>query len=103
MAVIAAWSLEHFGEQAAERYKILLGQAFADLKDNPERSGTAARPELYADARTYHISFSRYRVAAPRVQKPRHLLLYRVRQNTIEVARVLHDSSDLKQHVPAGI
>ena len=63
--------------------------------------GSKERPEIMVKgARTYHFEFSRKRVSGPGVKEPRHFLLYRRRGNLIEVARILHDSSDLARHLP---
>jgi toxin ParE1/3/4 len=80
-----------------------LVRAILDVADDAERAGSQKREEIAADARTYHLWHSRDRVAtaAGRVRHPRHLLLYRTRDDgRIEIARVLHDSMDLAQHLP---
>ena len=54
---------------------------------------------------TYHLLYSRDRVpkATGRVGKPRHFLLFRIATDgCLEIGRVLHDSMDLKRHVPDG-
>ncbi len=85
------------------RYEALILQAMRDIAVDPERPGTAARPDLMVEGvRTYHLSFSRMRASEPRVRTPRHLLIYRRDPTgTIVVARVLHDSRDLARHLPA--
>ena len=99
---ILKWSEEKFGRRAAARYRALLKQALRDLAADPERPGSAARPELASGARTYHLHFSRERSRAKgRVKSPRHFLLYRRgNEGTLEVARVLHASRDLERHLP---
>jgi len=102
IAAIVKRSLQEFGEAAALRYEALVRQALLDIKADPERPGSKARPEvMIGGARTYHISLSRHRVSGPKVKEPRHFLLYRRRADgVIEVARVLHDSRDLARHLP---
>jgi toxin ParE1/3/4 len=91
------WSVQHFGTKAAARYTALLYQALRD----PERIGVQTRPDLLtSDARTYHLSFSRYRVNGPAVKNPRHLILFRIVPPILQIARVIHDSRDLSQHLP---
>lgn len=92
----------HFGAAAALRYDALIAQALRDLLVDPMRAGSKDRPEIMAmGARTYHLHFSRDRVAGDRVNEPRHFLLYRIRRDgVIEVARILHDSRDLDRHLP---
>jgi toxin ParE1/3/4 len=102
IAAIIRWSVKHFGEQAALRYEDLILQAMRDVAADPERPGTATRPDLMVEgARTFHLSFSRVRTSEPRVRTPRHLLLYRCDPTgVIVVARVLHDARDLARHLP---
>lgn len=100
---ILAWTDEQLGEQARLRYEALLIQAIIDVAEKPDRAGSRDRVEIAISVRTYHLSYSRKRVANKmgRVKKPRHLLLYRTRRDDdVEIARVLHDSMDLERHLP---
>jgi len=100
---ILRWTHEHFGEPARLRYEALLVQAISDVAENPERPGSCARAELAAAARTYHLYYSRTRVARVmgRANRPRHLLLYRTHgDGSIELGRVLHDSMDFQRQLP---
>jgi toxin ParE1/3/4 len=101
---ILEWSHVEFGEKVRRRYEALLTQAIADLGEDPERPGSHARPEVAAGARTYHLRYSRDRVGKSigRIHRPRHFLLYRVRDARVEIARVLHDGMDLERHLPEG-
>ena len=101
---ISRWSELKFGKEAAVRYRALLLQALRDLEADPVRPGSKERPELMIpEARTYHLSFSRGRAGHPGVKKPRHFILYRSPSpGFIEIARILHDSSDLRRHLPEG-
>ena len=99
---ILAWTHQQFGEQTRVRYEALLVQAILDVADNPGRSGVAQRDEICAKAFTYHLWHSRLNVekSAGRIRKPRHLLLFRVAEEGVEIGRVLHDSMDLERHLP---
>ena len=100
---IQRWSGENFGESAALRYAALLKQAHRDIVADPKRYGSKQRSEIMiADARIYHLAFSRDRVAGgKKVAAPRHFLLYRSRKDgVLEVARILHDARDLARHLP---
>ncbi len=104
IVAILRWTHEHFGQPARLRYEALLLQAIRDIAANPERLGCCARTELAGAARTYHLHFSRNRVAPAtgRVKNPRHFLLYRSRDDgAIELGRVLHDTMDLKRNLPS--
>lgn len=98
---ILLWSIEKFGTEAAERYRALLIQALRDIEADPERPGSKARPELAIGARTYHLALSRTNVEGQRVKAPRHFVLYRSRPGGLEIARILHDSRDLRRHLPS--
>ena len=97
------WSRSRFGERAALRYHSLLRQAIHDIAADPYRSGSRERLEFGPGLRTYHLFFSRGRVgsSAGIVRKPRHLVVYRRRGDTvIDVLRVLHDARELERHLP---
>jgi toxin ParE1/3/4 len=101
---ILAWSHERFGVRTRRRYEALIAQGILDVARRPDRAGVQRRPEIASDARTYHLFYSRTRVATAigRVKEPRHFLLFRVGEDgTIEIGRVLHDSMDLTRHLPA--
>lgn len=94
-------SHQEFGEAASLRYQALILQAIRDIGEEPDRPGSTERPELMIDgAKTYDLSFSRGRAGRPGVNKPRHFLLYRRRDDVIEVARLLHDARDLERQIP---
>ena len=68
-----------------------------------ELTGSASRPELGAELRTYHLRHSRKRAktAHGRVHEPRHLLVYRLGgDGMVEIARILHEAMDLRRYVP---
>ena len=92
--------MEHFGAAAADRYEALIGQALADIREDPFRLGAAKRPDLPDAIYSYHLAASRDRVPGGRVHTPRHFVLYRVLGFRVEVLRLLHDSRDLARHVP---
>jgi plasmid stabilization system protein ParE len=61
--------------------------------------GRAPKSLIIAD----HLFFSRKLAgrAAGRIRRPRHFLLYRVTEpGMVEISRVLHDSMELKAHLP---
>jgi toxin ParE1/3/4 len=79
-------------------------EATLRIAANPDLAGTTQRPEIAAHCRTYHLFHSRKKAGRRGniIRKPRHLLLYRVTEaGVVEIARVLHDSMDLKRHLPA--
>lgn len=98
------WTKDRFGDIARRRYEALLVTALRDVAFDPERPGSAARPELGPAIRSYHLRHSRERAGAPEgiVRTPRHLLLYRAMvPNIVGVGRVLHDAMEVERHLPA--
>ena len=97
------WSEGNFGAAAADRYALSISQALMDVQANPTRPGARARTELAPGAYIYHLKSSRHRVAGQAVKAPRHFILYRIIDGSIEFARLLRDSSDLSRHLPVGL
>lgn len=101
---LLAWTEDRFGRAVRRRYQALLTAALRDIASDPERLGSAARPELGSTIRSYHLRHSRERVGALEgiVRTPRHLLLYRaIAPDIVGVSRVLHDAMELERHLPA--
>jgi len=100
IAAIQAYTVRTHGREAARAYNLLLRQAFKDIREDPFRPGSKARPEIAAGVRTYHVSFSRGR-AASTVKRPRHVILYyQAGEDQIAISRILHDSRDFARHLP---
>ncbi|MCI0356929.1 MAG: type II toxin-antitoxin system RelE/ParE family toxin [Planctomycetaceae bacterium] len=100
---ILTWTQDSFGPQTLRRYAKLLATAIEEVAANPDLAGSCQRPEIADHCRTYHLFFSRKAagLAGDRIRRPRHLLLYRVTEaGIVEIGRVLHDSMDLKSHLP---
>ncbi len=100
---ILASTERRFGDMARRRYQVLLVTGLRDIAVDPERTGSAARPELGAMVRSYHLRYSRDRARTPDglVRRPRHLVLYRaIRPDLIGIGRVLHDGMELVRHLP---
>jgi len=104
MASILTWTQENFGATARRWYALLIKAAIQTLAANPEAPGSEARPEIAKNCRTYHLFHCRKQAGArrDRIRNPRHFLLYRITAaRTVEIARVLHDSMELEQHLPS--
>lgn len=100
---VLAWTESHFGDVARRRYEMLLVTALRDVAADPERLGSAARPELGPGVRSYHLFHSRERSRTDDgvVHRPRHFLLYRVTNpDVIGIGRVLHDAMEIERHLP---
>jgi len=89
LAGIADYTLETWGEHQLARYRSLLEQGFDTITRDPNSLRSKAREELFPGCRSLHIG--------------RHLILYRVKGSTVEIARVLHDSMELERHLPTEL
>lgn len=96
---VLARSEEMFGPGARERYEALIAAALRGALSDDGESGSTLRPELGPGVRTWHLARSRAASRGGMVRHPRHLLLYRLDDEAMLVARVLHDSMDLPRHV----
>lgn len=91
--MILIWTREHFGKAQATVYAETLRLALEALLDGPDIPGVRIRTELGAEIRVFHV--------ARQGRKGRHFIVFRENQTGfIEVLRILHDSMDLKRHVP---
>ncbi|MDP1738331.1 MAG: type II toxin-antitoxin system RelE/ParE family toxin [Caulobacter sp.] len=103
VATALAQSEQQFGRAARRRYRLLLQRAFDDLAQDPRRPGVRDDPHLPADHRLYPVRLSRARVAtADRVGNPRHVVVFRIDKQGVEVLRLLHEAMDLPRHLPPG-
>lgn len=99
---ILDWTNKLFGAQARTRYELLLVEAIQNVADEPELAGSHSLSEIGTNVCLYHLRHSRNRVRdkPARVKNPRHFLIYRVNADrVVEVARVLHDSMDVRRHI----
>jgi toxin ParE1/3/4 len=94
-ANILKWTTETFGGRQSRVYRDTLVQAIGELADGPDVAGSKARDEIMTGLRTLHV--------ARRGRRGSHFLMYRVApKSTIEIVRILHDSMDLRRHVPSA-
>jgi toxin ParE1/3/4 len=102
---IVLFSREQFGEKAAVRYSALIEQAILDLREDVFHAGTHRVPEVGQNIYVYRLSSSRRNVrrSLGRVKYPRHLVVLRVmRDDSIEIIRLLHESMELPPDLPAA-
>lgn len=93
---IVRTSADMFGEAAAHRYRLLIQQAYADLRAQPDRPASPTRSDIPRDLRLYDVRHRRLRVGvADRVGHSRHVIAYRYGLNHVEIVRILHDRMDL--------
>ena len=75
---VRTWSIEQ-----ADRYLAMLWDTFELIAEKPTRC--RLRPELHAEGR---ICFT-----------GKHAILYRIKEDHIEIGRVLHEAMDYPRHV----
>ncbi len=95
MSSIQAWTQARFGELTRLHDDELLEHALADLLDEPTRLGAMTHAELPQGVFLYHLRFSRLKMKPGALEKPRHLIVFRINTAALTVLRVLHDSMDL--------
>ena len=93
-ADILGWTESQFGGVQAERYEAIIRATIHELKQGRNIRGIKARNDVAPGFMTLHV--------ARHGRRARHFLLFRVaeQQQRIEIIRILHDSMDLKRHLP---
>jgi toxin ParE1/3/4 len=93
---IAVYTYENFGALALDRYLALIEKAFEILLENPTRPGV--KPFEFGILK-YHLLLAKTSVKGLSVNRPRHVVFFRVQQDGfLEILRVLHDSMDFDSH-----
>ncbi|MGV3635213.1 MAG: type II toxin-antitoxin system RelE/ParE family toxin [Pseudorhodoplanes sp.] len=88
------------GADARVRYRALLSPAPRRIAADPHCVSSAARDELLAGLRSFHIRYSRDDSREPPVVHAVHVIFYRaVEPGLIEVLRVLHERMEPSRHV----
>ncbi len=92
-----AWSAEHFGLAARQRYQKLLSVVLSEIAANPELTHSQEPPGLQPGIRLYHLKHSRTRapVGSQVVRKPRHFIAYKILGDDVLIVRVLHVRMDI--------
>ena len=94
---ILEWSVVQFGPQVREGYKALISFALAAIARDPQLLGSHDRRDLDADIRIVHLRSlrTRPRSKAKRIARPRHIVVYRINDDAIEVVRLLHEAANV--------
>ncbi len=79
---IEDYTVRTWGAEQADRYLAMLWATFEQIGANPSR--WRLRPELHPDCRLCLAG--------------RHAILFRVRDERVEIARVLHDAMEFPRH-----
>jgi hypothetical protein len=71
-----------------------------DLADDPARIGTKPIPDVRPGYFVYHLKWSKERMPAPKVGRPRHLLVFSLDESGDPiVAAVVHEREMLERHL----
>ena len=82
---ILRYTIKKWGFDQADSYYELLITARERIASNPFLLGSKAREDVATNCRTFRCS--------------KHVYFYRLRNNTVEIARILHESMDFQKHV----
>jgi toxin ParE1/3/4 len=82
---IFRYTIRKWDFDQADAYLELLSSARDRIVANPFLPGSKAREDLAAACRTFHCG--------------KHVYFYRLRDHTVEFARILHESMDFEQHI----
>lgn len=87
----------YFGQDAAVRYQHLLVTAFEAISEDPDLM--FSRP--IGNLNLYHIRHCRKDAAVNGVivKKPRHFVVYREKDGSVEILRILHDERQIEEHL----
>jgi toxin ParE1/3/4 len=81
---IHEYTATEWGEGQAKKYVHAIWDALEGLQEAPER--WRLRPDIYPGARVRDCGS--------------HLIIYRIRNDAVQISRVLHKAMNLKAHIP---
>jgi len=92
------YSYTTFGLEAALRYENLLKVSIGVLCNDPEQAGV--KNSLKATSK-FHLSLCKHQAAIDEitVSNPRHIIFFTVKNDTLEIIRILHESMDFERHL----
>lgn len=82
---IFRYTIRKWGFDQADAYLELLSLGRERIVANPFLPGSKPREDLASGCRTFRCG--------------KHVYLYRLRNGTVEIARILHESMDFEQHI----
>ena len=85
LAKILRYTLKTWGMEQGAAYFQLLTIARTRIMNNPLLPGSKTRDDLANGCRAFRVA--------------KHFIFYRVREDRLEIARILHESMDFSRHV----
>lgn len=92
LAGLANWTAQTFGARQAEAYVDAVLDAIDELLAGQAPLRSKARDEIAEGLRSLHM--------AKPGRRGRHMLLYREENGVVTIVRILHDSMELRRHLP---
>jgi toxin ParE1/3/4 len=100
LARILATSADRWGTESRRRYVAVLAAAMRTVAADPAGRFTRDRSALSSGIRSFHVRHAHTEEAEARVNRPVHVLYYRVVEpGLIEIVRVLHDRMEPSRHM----
>ncbi len=85
---ILQFTMETWGENQFEQYLAAFQQVFDNICQDPSCALSKERGELFTDCRS--------------IRSGRHIVFFRLKNDNIEVVRILHDKMDFLSQIPMG-
>lgn len=85
LADILRYTIQTWGIEQGATYLQLLTAARNHILNNPSLPGSKPREDLARNCRAFRAA--------------KHVIFYRVNRETLEIARILHESMDFSRHV----
>jgi toxin ParE1/3/4 len=85
LAEILRYTIKTWGMKQGAAYYQLLTAAKSRIVNNPVLPGSKTRDDLADGCRAFRVA--------------KHLIFYRVSGDSVEIARILHESMDFSRHV----
>ena len=85
LAEILRYTIQTWGMEQGVAYLQLLTAAKNQIVNNPVLPGSKTRDDLANGCRAFRVA--------------KHLIFYRVSEDSVEIARILHESMDFSRHI----
>jgi len=80
------YTLETWGLRQFHTYHILIEKTLKEISEDPELAKSRSREELFPLCRSYAFG--------------KHVVFYRVKNDTLEIVRILHERMDFSSQFP---
>ena len=84
---ILTYTIDNWGINQFHKYRKLIMDSLDIIGNDPEVSTSRKREELFSGCRAYSFG--------------KHIIFYRVKNNLVEIVRILHQKMDFESHIPS--